>query len=94
MLIDEYDKPILDNILDSMRGEFLSNSYIIKSEREIRFTFIASVSKFAHVSLFSDLNSLTDLTLQADYAEMHGGPRTRFTRILWIGFHWRCRRMV
>ena len=77
VLIDEYDKPMLGNILNSKREEFLGilksfYSCIKKCEGRIRFAFITGVSKFAHVSLFSDLNNLTDLTLQADYAGMLG----------------------
>ena len=78
VLVDEYDKPILGNIenekscraiLDILKG-FYSN--IKKQEGFIRFAFITGVRKFAHVSLFSDLNNLTDITLNSDYAGMLG----------------------
>ena len=77
ILVDEYDKPILGNIgnphvsviLTVLKG-FYSN--IKKQEGLIRFAFITGVSKFAHVSIFSDLNNLTDITLHSDYAGMLG----------------------
>nr|MBL0717476.1 AAA family ATPase [Desulfobacterales bacterium] len=69
ILIDEYDKPILDNLEDiSMAGEMrdgLKNLYsVIKdSDRYIKFCFITGVSKFSKVSIFSDLNNLNDISL-------------------------------
>ncbi|MBK1719489.1 ATP-binding protein [Thiocystis violacea] len=78
ILIDEYDKPILDNITDSdaalaMR-EGLKNFYsVIKGEdAHLRFAFLTGVSKFSKVSLFSGLNNLEDLTLDADYSALCG----------------------
>ena len=78
ILIDEYDKPILDNILNKeevqkIRG-FLKGFYgIIKAcEEYLRFTFITGVSKFTQVSIFSDLNNLTDITLNPDFATICG----------------------
>ncbi|MBQ7177922.1 MAG: AAA family ATPase [Victivallales bacterium] len=77
ILIDEYDKPILNNIDNPSIKEirqvlkgFYSN--IKKAEKCLRLTFITGVSKFSHVSLFSDLNNLTDITLDADYGGMLG----------------------
>ena len=77
ILLDEYDKPILNNIanpcvkdiLQVLKG-FYSN--IKKAERSLRFAFITGVSKFCHVSLFSDLNNLTDITMDAKYATLLG----------------------
>ncbi|MBE6362357.1 MAG: AAA family ATPase [Lentisphaerae bacterium] len=77
LLIDEYDKPILNNIskpwskeiLDTLKGFY---SVVKACEHLERFVFITGVSKFCHVSLFSDLNNLTDLTMDARYATMFG----------------------
>jgi len=77
VLVDEYDKPILGNIdnpnvatiLRLLKGFY---SVIKTYEGLIRFAFITGVSKFAHVSLFSDLNNLTDITLNSEYAGMLG----------------------
>ena len=77
VLVDEYDKPILSNIANQSVSDILRllkgfYSVIKTYEGFIRFAFITGVSKFAHVSLFSDLNNLTDITLQPDYSEMLG----------------------
>lgn len=78
VLVDEYDKPILgnidnkehrDDILVVLKGFY---SVIKTYEGLVRFAFITGVSKFAHVSLFSDLNNLTDITLNTEYAGMLG----------------------
>ncbi len=78
ILIDEYDKPILDNILNLEEvikiKTFLKEFYgIIKAmEPYLRFTFITGVSKFTQVSVFSDLNNLDDLTMDVRYATICG----------------------
>ena len=77
ILLDEYDKPILENISNPDAGRIrdtLADFYsAIKKEAEFeRLVFITGVSKFCHVSLFSKLNNLTDITMDARYAEMFG----------------------
>ena len=78
ILIDEYDKPILDNILNyeevTKIRTFLKEFYgIIKAmEGYLRFTFITGVSKFTQVSVFSDLNNLDDITMDEEYAGICG----------------------
>jgi hypothetical protein len=78
ILVDEYDKPILDNITDIGLAkeirEGLKNLYsVIKdSDEYIKFAFLTGVSKFSKVSLFSGLNNLTDLTLDRQYATLCG----------------------
>ena len=78
VLIDEYDKPILDNITNSpvaieMR-EGLKNLYsILKgADEHLKFVFITGVSKFSKVSLFSGLNNLKDITLDTRYSAICG----------------------
>jgi hypothetical protein len=77
ILIDEYDKPILDNVLkaniESIR-DVLENFYsVIKAtEPYQRFVLLTGVSKFARVSVFSKLNNLTDITMDAKFATMLG----------------------
>ena len=71
ILIDEYDKPILDNVTEPNIKEIqkcLKGFYSVLKDRnsQERLLFITGVSKFCHVSLFSDLNNLTDITLDAD----------------------------
>ena len=77
ILVDEYDKPILTNISKENVGEILmclKGFYSVLKDRNAmeRLLFVTGVSKFCHVSLFSELNNLTDITLDADYAGMLG----------------------
>jgi len=77
VLVDEYDKPILDNIQDgNIKAilKILKGFYSVLKDRNAqeRLLFVTGVSKFCHVSLFSDLNNLTDITLDTDYAGMLG----------------------
>lgn len=78
VLVDEYDKPILDNISNTpiateMR-EGLKNLYsVLKgSDEHVQFVFITGVSKFSKVSLFSGLNNLQDITLKPRYSAICG----------------------
>jgi hypothetical protein len=78
VLVDEYDKPILDKIDDpaiaqAMREDLKDLYSVIKGEDEhIRFAFLTGVSKFAKVSLFSGLNNLNDITLDRQYSAICG----------------------
>ena len=77
ILVDEYDKPILDNISKDNVGDILmclKGFYSVLKDRNAmeRLLFVTGVSKFCHVSLFSELNNLTDITLDVDYAGMLG----------------------
>lgn len=78
ILIDEYDKPILDNITNSDMAfaarEILKTFYsVIKSnDRYLEFVFITGVSKFSKMNLFSGLNNLTDITTYPEYAAICG----------------------
>ncbi len=78
ILIDEYDKPILDHITDQdvarrNRDKLKSFYSTIKDLDEyIKFVMITGVSKFAKMNLFSGLNNLQDITLNAKYATICG----------------------
>jgi Predicted AAA-ATPase/PD-(D/E)XK nuclease superfamily len=80
ILIDEYDKPIIHYLEDDTMEQAHKNQKILKNFYSalkdagamIRFLFITGVSKFSKVSLFSDLNHMTDLTLRATYAGLTG----------------------
>ena len=78
VLIDEYDKPILDNIdkpeLAELIRDELKNIYsVIKdSDAYLKFVFLTGVSKFSKISLFSGLNNLKDISLDSDYATLCG----------------------
>ena len=83
ILLDEYDKPLLNNIgkpeVKQILADLKSFYSVIKAfERKLRFAFITGVSKFSHVSLFSDLNNLTDITMDARYAAMLGYTQNEF----------------
>jgi hypothetical protein len=78
ILVDEYDKPILDNIehipgalaiRDGMRDFYTK---IKENDEYLRFVFLTGVSKFSKVSLFSGLNNLEDISLNADYGAICG----------------------
>jgi hypothetical protein len=78
ILIDEYDKPIvndIDNIEKAVKNrDILRNFFgILKySDAFLRFVFLTGVSKFARVSIFSDLNHLQDITLSPQFATLLG----------------------
>ena len=77
VLIDEYDKPLLDHVGDPEFPKYLAffkNFYgIVKACIDYeRFVFITGASKFSHVSLFSDLNNLIDISHRREYATMLG----------------------
>ena len=80
VLIDEYDKPILDHIdnpkIAEANRQVLREFYgILKSmDPYLRFTFIAGVTKFSKTSIFSGLNNLKDITILEDYANICGIP--------------------
>ena len=78
VLVDEYDKPILDALetpeIAVANRDYLRGLYgVIKdSDAHVHFTFLTGISKFSKVSLFSQLNNLTDLTLDPVYSSVCG----------------------
>jgi len=78
ILVDEYDKPILDVLRDPDRAranrEYLRGFYgIIKgSAAHVRFVFVTGISMFSKVSLFSGLNNLKDISLDPRFATICG----------------------
>ncbi|MDE0229109.1 MAG: AAA family ATPase, partial [Spirochaetaceae bacterium] len=78
VLVDEYDKPILDVLEDRETAranrDYLRGLYgVIKdSDAHVRFTFVTGISKFSKVNLFSQLNNLTDITLDPAYSSVCG----------------------
>ena len=78
VLVDEYDKPILD-VLETpavarANRDYLRGLYgtIKSSDAHVRFTFLTGVSKFSKVSLFSGLSNLIDITLDPKYSAVCG----------------------
>jgi len=84
ILIDEYDKPIVDHLgrgkaaMETARAnrDILKSFFGVLKDTDIspmlRFVFITGVSKFSRVSIFSELNNLRDITMNPDYADMLG----------------------
>ena len=78
VLVDEYDKPILD-VLETPEAARANRDYLrglyatIKDcDAHVRFSFITGVSRFSKVSLFSGLNNLKDITLDPRYEAVCG----------------------
>ena len=78
ILVDEYDKPLLQAIDDEALQEKFRNTLkafygALKScDKYIRFAFLTGVTKFGKVSVFSDLNNLRDITMLPKYADLCG----------------------
>ena len=78
LLLDEYDKPLIDFIDDPEQAEknraILKNFYSILKDSDpyLHFFFITGVSKFSKVSIFSDLNNLEDITISHRYDDVCG----------------------
>jgi len=78
ILVDEYDKPILDLIenkkkAEEVRKELKALYSVLKNLDEyIKFVLITGVSKFSKVSLFSGLNQLEDISLNKDFGNICG----------------------
>jgi len=78
LLIDEYDKPIIDYLDETEQAK--ANQQILKtfysvikdSDPHIEFLLITGVSKFSKVSIFSELNNLTDITINRHFADLTG----------------------
>nr|WP_232223896.1 AAA family ATPase [Marinitoga sp. 1137] len=78
ILVDEYEKPILDNITNKKMAEkcreVLRNFYLnIKANDEhIKFVFITGITKFTKTGVFSALNNLSYISLNRKYSQMFG----------------------
>ena len=78
ILIDEYDRPILDTIdnleQSKLNREFIKGMYSVMKGADafIRFVFLTGVSKFSKASIFSGLNMLTDISLDEPYGNICG----------------------
>jgi len=79
VLVDEYDKPLLETVSDNAE---LNDTYrkILKafygvlksSDQYLRFAFLTGVTKFSKISIFSDLNNLRDISLEESFADICG----------------------
>jgi hypothetical protein len=78
VLIDEYDRPLTqtlergqtnDDIRDALKGFY---GVLKGADRLLRFVLLTGVTKFSKVSVFSDLNMLRDISMDAEYADICG----------------------
>lgn len=78
VLIDEYDKPLLNSFdnpeLQEQYRSILTAFYSVLKTADpwLRFVFITGVTKFAQMGIFSNLNQLSDISLDLDYATLCG----------------------
>ena len=78
VLIDEYDKPILDNIGDlerapSMRQVLRSFYTVLKGcDEYFRFVMLTGISKFTKTGVFSAMNNLNDISIEKQYGDIVG----------------------
>ena len=76
LIIDEYDKPIIDHLTNievaNQMRQILGNFYgTIKAlDQYLKFVFITGVTKFAKISIFSELNNLNDITCDESYSTL------------------------
>lgn len=85
ILVDEYDKPLLqaignERLQASCRSTLKAFYSVLKTQdRYIRFAFLTGVTKFGKVSVFSDLNNLQDLSMDATYESLCGITSSEIT---------------
>ena len=78
VLIDEYDAPLLDVVHeDTSLGvlrEVMRNFYspLKDSDRMLRFVFLTGITKFSQLSIFSELNNITNVSMDTEYAGICG----------------------
>ncbi len=78
ILIDEYDKPLLDNLHKIEQAKIVRDglkdfyTQIKDNDRNIKYAMLTGVSKFAKVSLFSGANNFKDISLQKRYSDICG----------------------
>ncbi|MBQ9157282.1 MAG: ATP-binding protein [Eubacterium sp.] len=85
VLVDEYDKPLLETIEDLKKEEHNREvfksffSVLKKADESIQFVFITGVTKFNKISIFSDLNQLRDISLSREFSGICGITGTELT---------------
>ena len=86
VLIDEYDAPMHDSmknealqeeIRDIMRGFF---SPLKAEEKNLRFVFLTGISKFSQLSIFSELNNITNISMEDEYSSICGISKEELLR--------------
>ena len=78
VLIDEYDAPLLDVVHDETKLKVLRNvmrnfySPLKKCEPYLRFVFLTGITKFSQMSIFSELNNISNISMDDEYAGICG----------------------
>ncbi len=78
VLIDEYDAPMLDVVHEKEQLDVLRNtmrnfySPLKYSEAKLRFVFLTGITKFSQLSIFSELNNITNISMDDEYAGICG----------------------
>ena len=78
VLIDEYDAPLLDVVHDEVKLKVLRNvmrnfySPLKKCEPYLRFVFLTGITKFSQMSIFSELNNISNVSMDDEYAGICG----------------------
>ena len=85
ILIDEYDKPLLETVTNeelniAIRAQLKAFYEVLKQcDRYIRFAFLTGITKFSKMTLFSGVNNLKDITLDNDYDAICGFTEEELT---------------
>ena len=88
ILVDEYDKPLLETVEDEAlneanRSQLKAFYEVLKNcDRYIRFAFLTGITKFSKTTLFSGVNNLIDITLLDDYNAICGFTEDELTAYL------------
>ncbi len=88
ILIDEYDKPLTESILDSelsdkFRDELRALYSNLKTQdRHIRFAMITRVTRFSRMTIFSGLNNLEDISINEDYEAVCGITESELSEVM------------
>ena len=78
ILVDEYDAPLLDTMSNNPLFDYVRQqlrnffSPLKESDGDLRFLFLTGISKFSQLSIFSELNNLTTITMENEYASICG----------------------
>lgn len=98
LLIDEYDKPLIDYLDDIPQAKahqkILKTFYSVIKDADpyIRLLFITGISRFAKVSIFSELNNLDDITRDWRFADLVGYTMTEILAYFGEGIQAVCKR--
>ncbi len=84
LLVDEYDKPIIDFLEESKIEQGKANRDVLRefygvlknADQHLELVFITGISKFSKVSIFSHLNNLNDITIDENFATLTGYTQT------------------